>query len=198
MSVEIIPMASFVLLTTFSPGPNNISSASMGVLYGYRQTRPYLLGIATGFFVIMAACALSASFLLTWAPASAEVLKWAGSLYILWLALGMLKAGYGISGGEGEPRAFAKGMLLQLVNPKAMIYGLTLYSTFLAPLAHRPGYLLGLGLVFALTAFTAVSLWALCGAAISARVERPVVRRSVNSLLSLMLVYTAADLAGLV
>ena len=36
MSIEMIPLISFVLVTTFSPGPNNISSASMGVLYGFR------------------------------------------------------------------------------------------------------------------------------------------------------------------
>ena len=40
----------FVMVTTFIPGPNNISSASIGVRYGYRETLKYLTGIAVGFF----------------------------------------------------------------------------------------------------------------------------------------------------
>ena len=31
-------MAVFVLVTTFTPGPGNIASAAMGMLYGYRRS----------------------------------------------------------------------------------------------------------------------------------------------------------------
>ena len=53
----MIPLISFVIVTTFTPGPNNISSAAMGVAYGYRRTIPYLFGIASGFFLVMLAAA---------------------------------------------------------------------------------------------------------------------------------------------
>ena len=39
---DLIPLISFVVVTTFTPGPNNISSASMGVLHGYRKTLNFL------------------------------------------------------------------------------------------------------------------------------------------------------------
>ena len=68
MSIEMIPLISFVLVTTFSPGPNNISSASMGVLYGFRQPLKYLVGIAAGFFFVMLLCAWVSSTLLTFIP----------------------------------------------------------------------------------------------------------------------------------
>ena len=58
MNLDMIPLISFVFVTTFTPGPNNISSASMGMRYGYRKTVAYLLGISSGFFVVMLACAL--------------------------------------------------------------------------------------------------------------------------------------------
>jgi cysteine/O-acetylserine efflux protein len=48
---------SFVIVTTFTPGPNNISSASMAVMCGYKKTFNYLIGISSGFFVVMIACA---------------------------------------------------------------------------------------------------------------------------------------------
>ncbi len=45
MNPEIIALISFVAVTTYTPGPNNISAASMGVLYGYKRTLPYMLGM---------------------------------------------------------------------------------------------------------------------------------------------------------
>ena len=68
MDVEMIPLISFVIVTTFTPGPNNISSASMGVIFGYRKTFAYLVGITAGFFVVMMACAYLSSALLSVMP----------------------------------------------------------------------------------------------------------------------------------
>ena len=47
MNPEIIALISFVAVTTYTPEQNNISSASMGVLYGYKRTLPYMLGISS-------------------------------------------------------------------------------------------------------------------------------------------------------
>lgn len=46
LNIDFFATASFVLITAFTPGPNNISSASMGVLFGYHRTLAYLAGIA--------------------------------------------------------------------------------------------------------------------------------------------------------
>ena len=50
MKIETFSLISFVIITTFTPGPNNISSASMGIMYGYKKTLDFLLGIAAGIF----------------------------------------------------------------------------------------------------------------------------------------------------
>ena len=68
MNIDMIPLISFVIVTTFTPGPNNISSASMGVMYGYKKAFNYLVGIASGFFLVMIACAYLSSALLTFIP----------------------------------------------------------------------------------------------------------------------------------
>jgi threonine/homoserine/homoserine lactone efflux protein len=39
MSIDLFPTISFVIITTFTPGSANISSASMGVLHGYKGAR---------------------------------------------------------------------------------------------------------------------------------------------------------------
>ncbi|OQY54107.1 MAG: lysine transporter LysE [Desulfobacteraceae bacterium 4572_88] len=196
MNIEIFSLISFVIVTTFTPGPNNISSASMGVMYGYRKTFNYLLGITFGFFLVMIACAYLSSTLLRIMPVAEQYLRWAGAGYILWLAIGILNSDYSVSESDELPKAFTKGFILQLFNPKGAVYGLTLYSTFLASISDRPDYLLLSAVSFALTAFVAISAWALFGAVIKKKLKNDAFRKIINVFLSVLLIYTAIELSG--
>ena len=198
MNFEMIPLISFVMVTTFTPGPNNISSAAMGVAYGYRRTLPYLFGIASGFFLVMLASAYLSNALLRIMPFAEQYLRWIGSGYILYLAISTLRADYGFSGDSGDARAFTKGFVLQLFNPKVAIYGLTLYSTFLAGINGHIVWLSIFAAIFAITALAATSTWALCGAAIRNSLKKESFQRAVNIVLALMLIYTALALSGVI
>ncbi len=197
MSIEFIPLASFAVVTTFTPGPNNISSASMGVLYGFRESVRYLTGIMVGFFFIMLLCAYVSSALLNTIPSVEPILRIIGAGYILWLAIGTAQASYTFDHTDVAPMGFKKGFFLQTLNPKVAVYGLTLYSTFLSSAAENYILLTAFALLFALTAFCATSTWALCGAAIRKHLHQPRVRAFVNAILVLLLVYTAIELSGI-
>lgn len=197
MNTDMIPLFSFVIATTFTPGPNNISSASMGAIYGYKKALNYLVGIASGFFLVMIACAYLSSVLLTLIPFAERYLRWIGACYILWLAIGTLRSSYSFSESDRVAKAFTKGFILQLFNPKVAVYGLTLYSTFLAPIASRLDYLLLSALIFAFTAFVATSTWALFGAVIQRKLKNSTLKEIVNTSLSILLIYTAIELAGI-
>jgi cysteine/O-acetylserine efflux protein len=193
----MIPLISFVIITTFTPGPNNISSASMGVMYGYKRAFSYLVGIASGFFVVMIVCAYLSSALLALIPVAERYLRWIGACYILWLAIGTLRSSYSFSESGGLAKAFTKGFILQLFNPKVAVYGLTLYSTFLAPISNRLDYLSLSALSFAFIAFIATSAWALFGAAIKEKLRDKSFKKIVNTSLSILLIYTAIELSGI-
>ena len=197
MDIEIIPLMSFVTITTFTPGPNNISSASMGVMYGYRKSLSYLVGIASGFFVVMIACAGFSSLLLATMPMAEGYLRWTGAGYILWLARAMLYSNLSASKPNVVPKAFSMGFILQLFNPKVAVFGLTLYSTFLAPLAGRLDYLAYSAAAFALTAFAAILIWTLFSAVIKNKLQNDATRKRMNTALSILLVYTAVELSGI-
>jgi len=197
LDVEILPLLSFVLITSFTPGPNNMSSASMGVNHGYRRTLLFLPGIASGFVLVMLICAYLAGTLLAVMPRAQRYLRWAGAAYILWLAIRILWANWSGPRSEAPALSFAGGFFLQLVNPKVAVYGLTLYSTFLAPISSRLGLLALSAFVFAAAAFAATSTWALFGAAIRNGLRREPVRKAVNICLCLLLVYAAIDLSGI-
>lgn len=197
MTIEMMPLISFVMITTFTPGPNNISSASLGVIYGYRKTVNYLLGIAIGFFVVMMACAYLSSVLLNFLPSAERYLRWIGGCYIVWLAIGMMRSNPSTSDAGKPEMAFAKGFILQLFNPKVAVYGLTLYSTFLASISSRIAYLSLSAAIFAMTAFLATSTWALFGAAIKEKLKNDAFRKTLNASLAILLIYTAVELSGL-
>ena len=46
MRTDFLTLATFVLVTTFMLGPNNIAAAAMGVLHGYRRRLNFLIAIA--------------------------------------------------------------------------------------------------------------------------------------------------------
>jgi cysteine/O-acetylserine efflux protein len=188
-----------VFITTFTPGPNNVSSASMGVLYGYRRALPYLAGIAAGFVGVMLLCGGVSTLLLGAFPSIERVLRWIGAAYIPWLAYHTLRASYGFESDDGQastPMGFGRGLLLQALNPKMIVYGLALYSGFLAPVLGSPWLRVGSAIFLASVAFVAVSFWALFGSAIKAFLRRPRARLAVNWVLAFFLVCTAIELSG--
>lgn len=197
MDIEFIALASFVVITTFTPGPNNITGASMGILYGYKKTVRYLLGIMSGFFLVMLLCGLISSILIQILPAFEQILRIIGAVYILWLAYHTFKASYTFEENQQDLLGFAKGFLLQLLNPKVIVYGLTLYSVFLAGIVANPLALLVSAVAFAAVAFCATSTWTLFGATIRAYLDRPRAKQILNTALSLLLVFTAVELSGI-
>ena len=196
MSIEFLPLAVFVVVTTFTPGPGNITSAAMGMHYGYRATFQFLSGIVVGYLLLMMLCAFFSCTLLRLIPTVEPVLRLGGACYILWLALGVARASYNFSSDEKSPMLFRHGFLLQALNPKAIIFGLTLYTTFLSSINNAP-FLLGAStFVLATVTFCSVSLWAFGGARIGRYFHVAHVRKSFNSILALLLVYCAVTLSG--
>ncbi len=195
---DLISLISFALITTYTPGPNNISSASMGLNYGYQKTFRYLLGIFAGFFTLMIVCAFISKTVLQVIPQVKLVLQIVGSLYIVWLAYHTFMANYQFEQEREAPLGFFNGYMLQLLNPKALVYGITIYSTFLSEVDYTAAFLIVSALIFAALSFSAISVWTLFGAFIRKFMNNPVLRLTINIILSLLLLYTAVSISGLI
>lgn len=196
-SVNLVALLSFVFVTTFTPGPNNISSSSMGVLFGYRRTVNFLLGISVGFFIVMLLSGLVSQTLYSVLPSIEQILHIVGAAYILWLAYKTFKSSYDFSDENSVALQFSDGLLLQAFNPKVWIYGLTLYSTFLTAAIGNVALLFSSALFFAIVSFASISTWAVSGAAIKGILRDVRWQRVINTVLALILVYTAIELSGL-
>lgn len=198
MNIDLIPLLAFVLVTTFTPGPGNLTSAAMGMMYGYRRTFRFLSGIVAGYLIIMILCAFLSSKLLEILPAVETVLRLAGTYYILWLAVNTARATYKLSRDTTPPLFFKHGFLLQVLNPKAIIFGLTIYTTFLSGITGSP-FTLAISTVLLTTlTFCSVSLWAFGGGQMQRYLHLEPIRRSINLILSGLLIYCAVTLSGIV
>lgn len=203
MLTNLLPTITFVLISTFSPGPSNISSAAMGVLHGYRKTVPFLLGLVVGFLCLMSLSAWASTSVLRLFPVLQPILQYVGAAYIIYLAYGMLKASYNFASksvnddGDLQPLGFTNGFVLQVLNPKLVVYGIALFSTFLVSLANQPARIAVAVSLLACVAFCATSTWAFFGTLIKSQLRYPRVQFGVNLLLALLLVYTALTLADI-
>lgn len=191
MEIDYVSVFIFTFVTTFTPGPNTISSAMMGIQVGYRRSIPYFLGIATGFFSIMLLGGLFASLLARVLPEVMKVLSYVGAAYILYLAYRVLNADYALSQNSAKMLDYKDGLLLQLFNPKVLVLSLTVYTTFLGSMDRSIPALLLSALFLTTMSFSAISLWASFGAAFSQFLTTQKTRRLVNGLLALLLVYSA-------
>jgi cysteine/O-acetylserine efflux protein len=198
MSAQLFPLLSFILISTFTPGPSNISTASLGVLHGYKKTLNFQAGLAAGVFFMMLLSGWISTTLLNLFPALEPTLRYAGAGYILYLAFGILKASYIFSEQTEHPLRFVHGFMLQILNPKLVVYAFTLFSAFLAPITHSAALLVLTAVLLAATAFSATSAWALFGTAIKSYLNHPRLTAAVNFILALFLVYTAFALAGVI
>jgi len=77
---------SYVLVTSFTPGPNNIMSMSNASRYGFRKSIRFNYGVFFGFFGIALLCSLFSVALFSFIPAIKSTMTGIGAAYILWLA----------------------------------------------------------------------------------------------------------------
>ena len=54
-----ISLMGFVLVSTITPGPNNLLLAASGIRFGFRRTLPHVVGIQCGVYTLVALCGIA-------------------------------------------------------------------------------------------------------------------------------------------
>jgi cysteine/O-acetylserine efflux protein len=175
-----------------------MSSASLAVLHGYKNTLKYQAGLATGVFLLMFLSGWVSTTIVKTFPSFEPIMRYVGAIYILYLAFGILKVSYTFVEKDKEPLGFLHGLILQILNPKLFVYAFTLFSAFLTALTTNITILLLVVTLLAVVAFCATSTWALFGTAIKTYLRNPRWKTVINIILSLSLIYTAISLTGMI
>ncbi len=192
MGADLLPVLSYALACIFTPGPNNITSSSLGMRVGYRRTLRFIGGVVTGFFCVMVTSGLLTELLVSAYDRIAFVLKIAGVAYLLWIAWTVVRPqNHTHASPTATGTRYRDGLLLQFVNPKGILFGLTMYATLLAPLTTSWLAVIVSAALLAALSFCSTSLWALLGASIQRFITDPKVRFVYSLVLVGLLLYAA-------
>lgn len=143
---------------TLTPGPDMTYFLSQTVSRSRAAGVAAFLGAAAGLLVHTTLVAVGLSALLLASATAFTVLKFVGALYLLWLAVEALRKGSAFhlertSGGAPLHTVFVKGMLINLLNPKIIVFFLTFLPQFVSPTdPHAGGKLFVLGILFVVVA----------------------------------------------
>lgn len=170
----------FVLVSTVTPGPNNILLTASGANFGFRRTVPHMLGIWAGFATLIIAAGLGVGAALLADPRLHAMLKLVGAAYMLWLAWGLLRAGAMGEASGGRPMTFLGAALFQYANPKAWLMAVGAIAAFTTPGGNFAAELALIVGVFALFGPPCNSIWVLFGQGVARFLRDDVARRWFN------------------
>ena len=196
----LFAMTTFAFVTSVTPGPNNMMLLHSGARFGFNRTIPHMIGIASGFCVMILLCCIGVATMVLGYPATDWVLKIVGSLYMLWLAIKLWKNGAVPADGNlpdaqnknaAQPMTLMQAALFQYVNPKAWMMALTLPAVYLPKSGSLWVNTLIACVLCAVINLVSVSVWARGGELLQRVLHKPHYAQIANVMTVLMTVYCA-------
>lgn len=136
--VDPLVVAAFVpaaLALNLTPGADMMFCLGQGLRAGPRAAWAASGGIAAGGMIHVFVAGLGLSALLTQAPVAFDVIRWLGVGYLLWLAMQSVRAARRpLDMPARAPRAaFRSGLIVNLTNPKVILFVLAFVPQFVRP-----------------------------------------------------------------
>ena len=176
----LIALALYALVTSVTPGPNNLMLLASGVNFGFRQTIPHMLGIALGFTAMVALVGFGLGAVLTLFPVVFNVLRVLALVYMVWLSWKLASSGsLGSGDAKARPMTFIEAALFQWINPKAWAMALTATTLYTVPDMYYLSVILVAG-TFGVINLPSVSCWAGFGVALRGFLSVPARLRIFN------------------
>ncbi|WP_299360934.1 LysE family translocator [uncultured Paracoccus sp.] len=180
----LVGLAGFVLVTTITPGPNNMMLLASGVNFGFRRTLPHLLGISCGLAVMLLLVGLGLDRVVAGNPRLRAVMAVLSLAYVLWLAWKIATAGAPEVRRGARPMTFLQACAFQWVNPKAWAMVLSALIAYGA----MPGGAAAVAAVFVTVGLPAISIWAAVGQGLRRWLAHPLRLRVFNGTMAVLLV----------
>ncbi|RCS25425.1 LysE family translocator [Phyllobacterium salinisoli] len=190
MSPEIfLTLLVFAFVTSITPGPNNLMLLASGVNFGFRRTIPHMLGIGVGFFSLLLGVGFGLGAHLETVPLLHTVLKFAGGVYLIYLAwkIAISRSVGADAVADARPMRFIEAAAFQWVNPKAWVMAVTAMATYTSHESYMLTVLL-VGFAFALVNLPCVSSWAGFGMLLRNWLSNPVRLKWFNITMAILLV----------
>lgn len=148
----------YSVINAFTPGPGNILALNTVTNYGYKKGRPLFGGIFAGYYVVQMICAIFVFGVSTFLPDVLGIMKYIGAAYILWLSVHIALSKPTTSTVE-KSASFLKGFLLQFVNVKIYLFGITALTGYITEYSTSLWVLLLFEIIIATIGTIATLTW---------------------------------------
>ncbi|MEU2775631.1 leucine efflux protein LeuE [Streptomyces sp. NPDC007162] len=136
-----------LVLIVLLPGPNSLYVLSVAARRGVRAGYTAAAGVWCGDTVLMTLSAAGVASLLKANAVLFGIVKYAGAGYLTWLAVGMLRAAWGMwrdrklrtvaqaapGAAAGQERPYRRALVVSLFNPKAILFFVAFFVQFVDP-----------------------------------------------------------------
>ena len=188
MTYELITgLILFALVSSGTPGPNNMMLMASGANFGFKRSLPHMAGIAIGFTFMTFLVGLGLAQAFVSFPVLHTVLKVVSVIYMLFLAWKIANAAP-LKQGEasGEPFSFLQAAAFQWVNPKAWAMALTAVTVY-SPSSDLYGAF-AVAVIFGLVNFPSVSVYTVLGEQVRKFLTNQFRLRAFNIFMAVLLV----------
>jgi threonine/homoserine/homoserine lactone efflux protein len=138
-ATSLLAFAATCAIIELTPGPNMAYLAALSLASGVRAGIAAVAGVALGLAIYGFVAALGLAALIEQSRVLYEMLRWSGVAYLMWLAWKAWSSERETSpqatdGPDGTARiAFRRGLITNLLNPKAGVFYVAVVPTFVTP-----------------------------------------------------------------
>ena len=130
MHPELLSLCLFMLVTSCSPGPNNIVASYSAFNFGLVKTVPHMFGVIFGFTTLVVLMNFGFINIFKKLPILQEVLKYTGSIFLIYLAYKIAFSKVKSNSSSNNPVKFIETFFFQFLNPKGVIVSIIMVSTY--------------------------------------------------------------------
>ncbi|KUJ78254.1 LysE family translocator [Ruegeria profundi] len=136
--IETVTLLAFIpaaLALNFTPGADMMFCLGQGLRSGAKPALVASAGISIGLMVHVLLAGLGLGAVVSSMPWLFDVIRWVGVAYLLYLAWGVIRHGAMTSETPSKPTryAFRDGMVVNLTNPKVILFVLAFIPQFVNP-----------------------------------------------------------------
>lgn len=178
----------YCIIVTFTPGPTNIVILSTTHNFGTKKAMEYTYGATIAFGLLLAISAILNTMLTTLIPKILIVLQVIGSLYMFYLAYQIFNMDSS-KPTVNQTGTFMSGFLMQFLNPKVVVFTMTVIPSFILPhYTAMPALTISV-VTITLIGFLAFISWVLFGTIFKELLQKH--KKFVNVMMALFLAYAA-------
>ena len=163
MHPEIVSIALFWFVTAYTPGPNNVVASYSGFNFGIIKTIPHILGVTLGFTSLVLFLTIGLINVFKLFPVIQEAMKYLGTLFLIYLAYKIASSTRSDEIKKDNPVKFIETFLFQYLNPKGVMVGIIVVSTYVELGENYLNYATQVVLLAFLFSSTSITLWTFIG-----------------------------------